>query len=308
MTILQVQYVLAVAKYHSFSSAADHMYITQPALSLQIACLEKELGVPLFHRTYRGVFPTKAGEFFILHAQPLVQQWETLCRDVSKLSAQPVGHLRIMLGARVYSNSLFNSVVNFFDERQDIQATFVTDLSGNFLDEMLAERIDIALERLPPKTMVHRIEQFSIQKLIPERQCVLLPPGDALSKRSSISFRRVQGRAIVTGPEDSLEEQILLRYCEACGFKARKIYRCDNVDSLMQFIREGKGVALGPRSFEDYYQIAAVPLIPEINVSLDFICLRENEQSPSVNLLRKYLINLCQKRTISKHKRQTPAC
>ncbi len=51
MTITQFQYVLAVAKYKNFTTAAENSFVTQPTLSMQIQKLEEELGVVIFDRT-----------------------------------------------------------------------------------------------------------------------------------------------------------------------------------------------------------------------------------------------------------------
>lgn len=294
MTISQIEYVLAVAKYHSFSGAAERIYMTQPALSLQISSLEKELGFPLFQRTYCGVLPTKEGEAFIHHAQPLIQTWNSFCHGISKLKYQCIEPVRIKLGARVYSNALFDPIVNFFDQHPNMQATFITGLNGVYLDEMLEGHIDATLDRLPPKNMIHHLDRFSIKKLATERQCILLSPEDPMSTRDTISFQELKGRPIVTGPEGSLEEQTILQYCSEHDIKINKLYRCDNVASLMHFIQEGKGVAIGPLSFRNYYRVAAVPLLPKLDISLDFICLRQNEKDSCLTLLRNYLIELCQ--------------
>ena len=58
MEISQLRAVLAIAKSHSFSRAAQELYLSQSTLSLQVAKLEKELGVTLFYRTTRTVHLT----------------------------------------------------------------------------------------------------------------------------------------------------------------------------------------------------------------------------------------------------------
>lgn len=61
MEIKQLQYFIAVAEHLNFSRAAEKLYVSQPALSYQIAELEKELGTSLFIRDRRKVFLTPAG-------------------------------------------------------------------------------------------------------------------------------------------------------------------------------------------------------------------------------------------------------
>ena len=51
MTIIQLEYLLAVANFGSFSIASEHCFVTQPSLSMQIKALEEELGVMLLDRS-----------------------------------------------------------------------------------------------------------------------------------------------------------------------------------------------------------------------------------------------------------------
>ena len=62
MTIIQLEYLLAVANCGSFSLAAEHCFVTQPSLSMQVKALEEELGVVLLDRSKKPVIPTEAGD------------------------------------------------------------------------------------------------------------------------------------------------------------------------------------------------------------------------------------------------------
>jgi DNA-binding transcriptional LysR family regulator len=64
MTDLQIDYFMAVARNGSFVKASERLYVSQPAISRQIASLEGELGVVLFDRTKRTIRLTAAGELF----------------------------------------------------------------------------------------------------------------------------------------------------------------------------------------------------------------------------------------------------
>ena len=64
MRLEQISYFLQVAETQSMTGAAKELYISQPALSKQIALLEREVGVPLFERKARGVVLTSAGRQF----------------------------------------------------------------------------------------------------------------------------------------------------------------------------------------------------------------------------------------------------
>jgi len=79
MTIQQCRYVLAIAKYGSFSEAAKQLFIAQSSLSLGVKSLEKELGIQIFDRLGNGVHLTDEGAEFIRYAGQL-------CRDTDMIS------------------------------------------------------------------------------------------------------------------------------------------------------------------------------------------------------------------------------
>ena len=67
MNIQHLKYALEVEKTASISKAAENLYMNQPHLSKAIRELEESIGISVFNRTSKGVFPTKKGAEFLLH-------------------------------------------------------------------------------------------------------------------------------------------------------------------------------------------------------------------------------------------------
>lgn len=76
MELRQLRYFLEIAEHGGLSRAAEVLYVAQSALSHQLAQLERELGVRLFHRVPRGVVLTEAGHVFRAHAKAILRQTE----------------------------------------------------------------------------------------------------------------------------------------------------------------------------------------------------------------------------------------
>src|SRR3972149_508973 len=76
-SLAQLQTLEAVARHGSFSRAARELHLTQPAVSMQVRHLERELGVPLLERVGKRAFPTRAGELLLGHAARAVRELET---------------------------------------------------------------------------------------------------------------------------------------------------------------------------------------------------------------------------------------
>jgi LysR family hydrogen peroxide-inducible transcriptional activator len=79
MTITQLKYVLAVAEFRNFTIAAEHSYVTQPTLSMQIQKLEEELEIQIFNRNKKPIALTEIGK-------KVVEQAKTIVNESNRLS------------------------------------------------------------------------------------------------------------------------------------------------------------------------------------------------------------------------------
>ncbi|MCR5371204.1 MAG: LysR family transcriptional regulator, partial [Clostridium sp.] len=78
MNIMQIKYVLEVARSSSIREAASRLFITQPALSTSVKELEEELGFLIFERTNRGVRITEEGREFLSYAKKAAAQYDIM--------------------------------------------------------------------------------------------------------------------------------------------------------------------------------------------------------------------------------------
>ena len=95
MTIIQLEYLLAVANCGSFSQAAEHCFVTQPSLSMQIKALEEELGVVLLDRSKKPVIPTQAGEIVLAQARETITAYNYIKEAVAEFKGETAGKLRL---------------------------------------------------------------------------------------------------------------------------------------------------------------------------------------------------------------------
>ncbi|MDD6245789.1 MAG: LysR family transcriptional regulator [Firmicutes bacterium] len=298
MTVTQVLYALEVARCQNVSRAAERLLLSQSALSQQLRRLEQELGYPIFTRTLHGVQLTPEGERFCEQAAGMARTWKEFQANVQKSALGIRKRLRIGMGSRVYSNDLFQQIAQFFEEHEDLDVAFVTEVGLDFISQLRRGTLDLALDRLPDTNIGVLEKEISICPLIREPQCVLLSPDDPRSQRTSISLYELQGCAITSGLEGSAEESTLLETCRRHGITLNRVYRSDGVETSMNLVRSGRCVALGPASFAAYHQVAAVPLTPWTEVCLCFICRRETLKQPEIAMLQRYLQNVCRERGI----------
>lgn len=95
MTLSQLNYALAVARYGSFKHAAERKGLSQPALSMQIQKLEDEIGIRIFDRTIVPLSITRDGSLFLERAQEIVTAAQRLSEFSGKLNEDFDGEIKI---------------------------------------------------------------------------------------------------------------------------------------------------------------------------------------------------------------------
>ena len=191
-----VLYVLEIADCRSISAAAARLYLSQSALSQQVQRLEAELGYTLFSRTPRGLTLTPSGEKFCREARAVADTWRSFCGKVHP-GGQSRRPLRVGLGARVYSNYLFQDVVRFFEEHPDMEVNFVTESGRDMLAGLRDGSIDFALDRLQAGDETG--QDMFVCDLVQERQCLIMAQSDPLASRESVAFRDLHGKTVISG-------------------------------------------------------------------------------------------------------------
>ena len=289
MTVNQVRYVCEIAKRGSMTKAAEQFYISQPALSEQVRALEAELGCMLFRRTARGTGLTEAGERFYHDAVPALRTWEKFEQSCETLKEIQFSSIRIGFGLRARSNGLFEPVMSFLSGYPDVSFSVISDMSENFPDAVETGRLDIAVARVYDSQIVGLSDRVAVFPLLWEPQCILMSRENPLHKETTLPIETMDGRTAVCGPEGSGDDLEMKYLCERNGVHVSRVLRADDINAVVALVKRDLGFALGPLSFAEYYGIAAVPLDSKMQVALNLIYRKEDQNSPLIVQLRRQL-------------------
>lgn len=118
MTLVQLEYIVAVDTYRSFVTAAEKCFVTQPTLSMQINKLEITLGAKLFDRSKQPVVPTDIGVAVIEQARNILVEAGKLQEVISLHKKELAGELRIGVIPTI-APYLLPRVASAFSEKYD---------------------------------------------------------------------------------------------------------------------------------------------------------------------------------------------
>ena len=140
----EMQYIYTVYQYKSFSKAAQHLYMTQPALSMAVRRVEEQLGTQLFDRSAKDLKLTEAGEIYLQKYYQIRDLEQEMSQQLQDLTSLKTGTLH--LGGTNYINSyILPPVLVEFKKKYpgiDLQITEAT--SNTLLDMVREHRIDIS--------------------------------------------------------------------------------------------------------------------------------------------------------------------
>lgn len=161
-------------KLGSFSAAAKHLGVSQPAISQQIRSLEEELGTRLLNRTTRQLHLTEAGERYFASATEILDRLREADRSVQSDEAQMSGPLAVGLPLGFAESVLSEFLIQFKKEHPCL--VLDVSLSDLFVD-VIQERLDVAIRMGEIKD-----DRLIVRKMGMAQRCLVASP-EYLNKR-----------------------------------------------------------------------------------------------------------------------------
>ena len=248
MELRQLEYVVAIADAGSFTAAGRRCHVAQSALSRQVAQLEAELGVRLFHRTTREVRLTGAGHAFLPAARRVLSEAARARFEVGDAADSPRGQIR--LGAtQTASGSL--DLAGLLGEFRRLFPEVTVMITAGPRDELViavAEGdLDVALaaegELAPAGTRFQPL-------LSDEPLLAVVAPDDPLARRKRVSLAEIagQGPCVEFRPGTELRRHVDAAFRSA-GLSRTVAFELGQLTEMVRFARAGLGTAIVPRSF-----------------------------------------------------------
>lgn len=145
MDLRQLRYFIAIVEQGSFSQAASFLNIAQPALSLHVRNMEKDLGTALLYRSPKGVVPTEAGEILLRNARIILNQMTIAEEEIRGHESDPVGVVRVGLPGTISEILSVPLIVAAQRRFPSIQLRLAEAMSGFVAEWFQDARIDLAL-------------------------------------------------------------------------------------------------------------------------------------------------------------------
>lgn len=243
MNTTQLECFMEVANCLNFSRAAEHLSITQPAVSHQINTLENELGVKLFHRTSKSVRLTQEGFLFTQYAGELLKM--TAISKARVKEYQQEAPMRLVIGCRnTMELWLLRPVLSQLRQTRPevlpILRLIPFDAMENLLEEGSIHVMFFFRDSAPQKARYQELTRCQI--------ACICAPDHPLAEYSSVTIRQLQdaGRIAACRPPACARGLFELQGKAMGNRSTSEILFCDNQEAIYALTEAGYAFALVP--------------------------------------------------------------
>lgn len=280
MELRHLKYFLAVAEELNFTKASEKLFISQPPLSRQIIELEEELQAKLFIRNNKKVELTEAGKYFEKEVKELFQNLERVSLKTKKIAENISGEFRI-----AYISSIYSAVISDLIKHLKIQFPYVNfklfEVSTTKQIHALEQgKIEIGIIRSPiksPKIKSHLWFQDGFS---------LVYNKNNIQIKSEKEISNLKEETFVFFNKDYAPHyhEVLLELCAFYGFTPKIIHEANNINSIVQLVKNGLGISIVPSNIARNNQDQEVGFIElkKVNLFTDVSIITSKEDDSEI--------------------------
>lgn len=297
LNLHQLQLFCKVVEHGSYTQAAKNLYMTQPALSLQIKSLEEKLGTKLFVRKGNYIELTDAGKHVEQYASNILSLDKKLRSSVKELVSGEAGHIAIGSNRPIGRYLLPNFILKFMQRYPTVELSTTYDNTEQICHYVLDEKVNVGFvvwsneQPIPSK-----FKKYLIRK----DYWVLVCAGGSPWTTWQGSIQDVLRKAPLIGslPKTSHGEIIKIEL-QKLGLDSNDYkfsLRLDDIESIKMAVISQLGIAFLPRISIDREltngELVQVPLMDEYKPALDcYLFLKEGAYiTPTLNNFINFIL------------------
>jgi DNA-binding transcriptional LysR family regulator len=236
--------LVAIVDEGSLTKAAAVLHMTQPALSHQIAAIERELGTPVFERLPRGIRPTAAGLVAVAEARIALAAASKVVTSARGAAAGTTGRIRIAC-AETMTGWLLAPVLRSWHRRFPEVELDLRELTSadRMLEVLLAGGADIVVAP-PPTVTAEHIEILGAEEIV-----VVAAPGHRFEAMDAVRLEEIKDEPFVHYVHDNGMALWVDQFAAERGvLLPRPALRTASPRTAAQLAASGMGVAIVPAS------------------------------------------------------------
>jgi LysR family hydrogen peroxide-inducible transcriptional activator len=241
MNLRDLKYIVEVAREKNFARASAKVFVSQPALSMQIKKLEETLGVEIFERDKQNFLITPVGAEIIKKAEIILQESEEI-KMIAKNSKDPhKGEIRIGAFPTVASYFLPNFIKNIHKKFPHLKIFLIEAKSDELITKLKSGELDLCLLAMPIAD-----DNLIGEKIFSEKFLLATPKGHPFSKKSKIQIKELRKQELMLLEDGHCMRDQALEICSMVKAFENQDFRATSLETLRQMVANGTGITLIP--------------------------------------------------------------
>jgi DNA-binding transcriptional LysR family regulator len=236
LTVRQLEVLAAVGREGSVTAAAESLHLTQPAVSMQLRQLERQLELTLFETVGRRLQITEPGKELAQLAVELLARIDDL--EQTARSLRGVGHGRVRLGvvstAKYFAPRL---LAQFVKLHSGVEFKLTIHNRAEIIDQLQSYAIDLGIMGQPPEGM-----QLDGTAFAPNPLVAIAAPSHPLSLRRRLNPHDLADQAFIVRETGSGTRSAMDRYLIEHDVKIRRVMEADSNETIKQAVMAGIGL------------------------------------------------------------------
>lgn len=240
LELAQLEAFLQVAHHHSFSRAAEALFLTQPSVTARIQSLEREIGERLFERTGRSVTLTDAGRAFIPHAQRALTAVQEGTDAIEAVRHGDVGSLRIGASSSIATYVLPAILAHFRETRPRVHIHLSTGTTEPIVEELIVGEIHVAITRLTQHPEVESLHLYN------DDLALVVSPKHPFAGKGRVSIAEVGKEPFLFFEKSSSYHSLVYSMFLRVGVVPESVMELDSMETTKHMVQAGLGVSILP--------------------------------------------------------------
>jgi LysR family hydrogen peroxide-inducible transcriptional activator len=241
ITLKKLRYFEAASRLRHFGKAAEECAVTQPALSMQILEMEKQLGVSLFRRRRDGLELTPEGTEILARARRVLAEMDML-NDYAKGLNGTRGTLKIGVIPTIGPYLLPRLIPALKETHPDFKLTIRETQTARLIEELAQGKVDLVIGAAPlDHPMLDGMELFDDRFLLASPASRPAPENGNGALQAFIASEQL----LLLEEGHCLRDQAL-NHCDKAGVQYGEVYGTSNIATLIQLVAHGLGITLVP--------------------------------------------------------------
>lgn len=226
------------ARERNLTKAAEALFVTQPAVTMQIKALEQYLEAPLFRKRGKFLELTDEGNVLYKYAQRIfgiVDEMEHALKGFASLT-----HGSLIIGTtRSFARYLMPKLLSGYQEKfPGIKVSLEVGSSAEIAEGVATFKYDLAIVgRIPLPSKVKAIP------FKPEEFCVVASPHHPLAKKGAVSWQELEREPIIIREPGSGSRHLMLSLLDSRGVKPSVLLEAGSVEFIKEYVIQGRGIS-----------------------------------------------------------------